>query len=346
MRDDHRWPPGRSAAEGAEEETLRRLLGEAGARPALDEGDVAELTASTRRALGERFGAPADAAAPPRPGWRTRRVWLPLAAALLLAFGLGTWWLISRGAASPVVARVEATRGAVAVAAGPREGSPLAAGEAVERGTLVCASGTTSGAALRLAGGAELRLVGESCVRLVTGDEVALERGGVFADTGGVDGVGLAVHTPFGTVRDIGTRFAVRLLDDAVAVRVRDGAVIVADRHRAGPGEELLVGRDGRVERRAARSWSADGEWVPGAAGGFAIEGRTLAELLDWAAAENGWRLRYADPGLEADAGEIVLHGDLGELRPDEAPFAVLPGAGLEGRLDGGVLVVSRPGGQ
>jgi hypothetical protein len=343
MRDDHPWPPGRPAAEGAEEEALRRLLGEAGARPALDEDDVAELTAATRRALGERFGAPAGAAPPPRPGWRARRVWLPLAAALLVALGLGSWWMVSRGGVSPVVARVEATRGAVAVGAGPREGSPLAAGEAVERGTLVCASGTASGAALRLAGGAELRLAGESCLRLVAGDEVALERGGVFADTGGVDGVGLAVHTPFGTVRDVGTRFAVRLLDDAVAVRVRDGAVLVAGRHRAGPGEELLVGRDGRVERRAVRSWSADWEWAPGAAG-FVIEGRTLAELLAWAAAENGWTLRYADPGLEADAREIVLHGDLGELRPDEAPFAVLPGAGLEGRLDDGVLVVSRPG--
>ena len=35
--------------------------------------------------------------------------------------------------------------------------------------------------------------------------------------------------------------------------------------------------------------------------------------------------------GLAAAAEGITLHGSLGDLRPDQAPFAVLPGAGLDG---------------
>jgi hypothetical protein len=79
------------------------------------------------------------------------------------------------------------------------------------------------------------------------------------------------------------------------------------------------------------------------AAPGFEVEGRTLGELLAWVARETGWRVRFAEPELAAAADEIVLHGDFGDLRPDQAAFAVLPGAGLEGVLADGVLVVRQP---
>jgi ferric-dicitrate binding protein FerR (iron transport regulator) len=273
-------------------------------------------------------------------------VWLPLAALLALALGLGAWWALSRGAALAPVARVEAVRGTLTGGGAGSAGQALAAGAAVERGTRLCTAGGASRARLRLAGGAELRLDGGTCLRADAEERVALLRGGVYAETGGDagrGGRGLAVDTPYGTVRDVGTRFAVRLLAEAVAVAVREGAVVVGDRHRAEAGEGLVLRRGGAVERRAVSPWGPEWSWVIETAGGFAIEGRTLADFLDWVARESGWRLRYADPGLAADAEEIVLHGDLGTLRPDEAPFVVLPGAGLDGRLADGVLIVSRP---
>jgi hypothetical protein len=78
------------------------------------------------------------------------------------------------------------------------------------------------------------------------------------------------------------------------------------------------------------------------AAAGFEIEGQTLQDLLDWVARETGWQVRFADAELAASAKEIVLHGGIGNLRPDQAPFAVLPGAGLEGELSRGVLTIRR----
>ncbi|HEX6203078.1 MAG TPA: FecR family protein [Thermoanaerobaculia bacterium] len=367
MRDDDRRPRGRFAPEDAEEAALRRLLAEAGPRPPLAEDDVERLAAATREALHRRAGpsaAPAAGEGPGAAGARSARlptaragrrwggasnprraVWLPLAALLALALGIGAWWALSRGAGAAPVARVEAVRGTLT--ANATEGdSPLAAGAVVERGTRLCTTGGKSGARLRLAGGVELRLDGDTCVRAEAGERVALLRGGLYADTGaagGSRGAALAVDTPFGTVRDVGTRFAVRLLAAGVAVAVREGAVLVGDGHRAEAGEGLLLGRDGTVERRAVPPWGPEWSWVVETAGGFAIEGRTLADFLDWSVRESGWHLRYADAGLAAEAEGIVLHGDLGALRPDEAPFVVLPGAGLEGRLDDGVLIVSRP---
>ena len=86
-------------------------------------------------------------------------------------------------------------------------------------------------------------------------------------------------------------------------------------------------------------AWS----WVLAAAPPFEIEGMTLDAFLDWAARENGWTVRYVDPGLEAVAGTTVLHGSIGHLTPAEAPGVVLPGAGLEHRVVDGVLEVKTP---
>lgn len=342
MRDDDSRPVGRAADEADERAAVERLLAEAGPRPPLDEDDVALLAAATRQALRERFpGArPSAVVLPTRTPAAPRSVprWLPLAALLALALGLAAWWAVSqRVAAPPVVARVEAVEGRLALGEGG--GRTLAAGDQIERGALLC-TGERGHATLRLDGGTELRVAGESCLRAGAGDRVDLVRGALYADTGGA--AALTVDTRFGSVRDIGTRFIVRLLDEAVAVAVREGAVLVAGEHRAAAGEGLVVRRGG-AERRRVPAWGEEWAWVVEAAPGFEIEGRTLADFLAWTERETGWRVRWADPALAAEAGGIVLHGDLGPLRPDEAPFAVLPGAGLEGRLEPGVLVVSRP---
>ena len=85
-------------------------------------------------------------------------------------------------------------------------------------------------------------------------------------------------------------------------------------------------------------------EWVLAAAAGFEVEGRSLEEFLAWVSHETGWQVRFEDPALAASARPIVLHGAIGNLPPDQAPFAVLPGAGLEGKLEGKTLVIRSRG--
>jgi hypothetical protein len=263
------------------------------------------------------------------------------------------------------VARVAALAGEVSVrrpggaGAGPAE--RLAVGQELPPGAELEAAGanrTPGGApegraALRLAGGAEIRLDGGTRLRLRSAAVLELERGAVYVDSGADSaaergsGGGLAVRTPAGVVRDVGTQFEVRLPaagDPALRVRVRSGAVEVdrgGDVYPAAAGTELTVGADGSVTRGAVATHGDPWAWAIGAAPRFAIEGRTLAEFLAWVARETGREIRFADPGLEPAAGGIVLHGTLGEATAEEAPAVVLPGAGLRGRIDGGVLVVT-----
>ncbi len=337
----------------ADDAEVRRLLEAAGPRPPVPEEDLAAIAAGARWAWEAQVRRQAK-----RRRWPARAVvaWAALAAMLVLSLGLG-WWLASRQEAAPaMVAQVEALTGPVRLELEGKPARRLAVGESIPHGA-VLRTGSGGGepasrASLRLAGGATLRVDVATRLRFAAADLVDLRAGAVYADTGpnGEAGAALAVRTALGTARDVGTQFAVRLeaaAPAAMRVRVRDGAVVVerAGRsYRTATGQELVLQEDGAVRRLAVPAYGPGWEWVMAAGTGFEIEGRSLRELLDWVARETGWQVRFADPGLAAAAERILLHGDPGPLRPDEAPFLVLPGAGLEGELQNGELTVRRAG--
>lgn len=291
-----------------EEEQVRHLLEEAGPRPEVPPEDLAKIKAAFRAEWQEHLR---------RRRSPDRRLWL-LAASVVLALGLG-WWLWPAAPAVPV-ARVESS------------GETIRGGAKVETGE--------SPAAFRLAGGSSLRLDAGSRVRLVSASEVWLERGAVYLDSEGVGTV--AIHTPLGTVTEVGTQFEVRLLGSAVRVRVREGAVRV-DSHQADAGTELTLRADGSVTRSRIAAYGPPWSWVLKAAPPLRIEGLTLEEVLEGVVRETGWTVRYEDPGIAASAGEIVVHGDVGHLAPDQALEVVLPGAGLDHRVVDGVLILRAP---
>lgn len=233
-----------------------------------------------------------------------RRLWL-LAASVVLALGLG-WWLWPAAPSSQVT------------------GPELAAETPAAFGL--------DGASIRLDAGSRVRLVSES--------EIRLERGAVYVDSQGEGTV--AVHTPLGTVTEIGTRFEVRLLGSTVRVRVREGAVLAVS-HRADAGTELTLRADGSVTRHRIAAWGPEWSWVLKAAPPLRIEGLTLKEVLSQIVRETGWTIRYEDPALRESAGEIVVHGDVSHLAPDQALEAVLPGAGLDHEVVDGVLILRAP---
>jgi ferric-dicitrate binding protein FerR (iron transport regulator) len=359
---------------GRDEDHLDReaaeLLVAAGPRPEIPEEDLEAIIAAGRRVW--RAGVEEREAAQrarflPAAGWA-----VGLAAALALAVGIGWWWVAGGGpggqgaddppgGAAMVVARVIGAWEAPSTSKPGFEGREMTAGSTVETGPaggelprrlalrLGPASGSDAGSDPD--GGTELRLDEATRVRLVSATEVELEAGAVYVDTGSDGGRSLAVGTPYGTARDIGTRFLVRLdpQDAPLSVRVRDGRVELERRgalHEAGGGEEMVVRTDGSFARREAPGHGPAWDWVVATAPAFELEGSTLGELLAWVSRETGWRVRFSEPELAGSADAIVLHGDLNGLRPDQAPFAVLPGAGLEGELDDGVLVVRRGGGR
>jgi ferric-dicitrate binding protein FerR (iron transport regulator) len=210
---------------------------------------------------------------------------------------------------------------------------------------------TTGGRAiLRLARGARVRVDRGSRMRLLTDTTLLLDQGAIYVESGpGADGGGLEVRTAIGTVTDIGTRFEVRLVGAALRVRVRDGAVRLAqsgESHDARAGDELTLDGSGRTARRRLPPFGPDWAWIADLPQPFALEGRTLFDFLDWIAAEHGWQLRFVDSGAERKARATTLHGSIEGLTPGEALDAVVPTSGVACELQAGVLQVSLTAGR
>jgi ferric-dicitrate binding protein FerR (iron transport regulator) len=219
----------------------------------------------------------------------------------------------------------------------------LAAGARLATGTVISTSGTGRAAVL-LDGGPSLRLDVDSRLRLDAAGRVALERGAVYVDSQG--GASVVVATPWGVVEERGTQFEVRLVPDALRVRVREGAVSLAagaegdsgQAWDAPAGQELTLGADGRLRRGAVAFHGDAWSWVQEIAPPFELEGRSLGEFLGWVSRETGWHVRWREPGRAAAAGSTILHGSIEGLPPEQALAAVLPTCGLAHRLEGGTV--------
>jgi len=259
---------------------------------------------------------------------RRRRVWL--AAVVGAAAVLAVVWIAGpRPVAPPVeAARVEVTQGG-----GPRRvGDRLAVGDEI-----VTAGDRLS---LRLVSGASVRVDRESRVRLQSTHALELERGAVYA-VSAPGSTPLEVYTPQGVVREIGTRFEVRLAGGGLRVRVREGLTVLAaasGRHEAGPGMEILSRGGAPPSMRPVAIAGAEWAWTLALAPAFPVEGHSLSDFLAWFAAETGRSVRFRDPALSAAAPRIVLHGSVDGLTPDEALDAVLPAAGIRHHLEGDAL--------
>jgi hypothetical protein len=66
---------------------------------------------------------------------------------------------------------------------------------------------------------------------------------------------------------------------------------------------------------------------------------------LRWVSRETAWRLQYEDEALAELATTIRLHGSIEGMAPDASVAVVLPGSGLDYRLEGGALRITRAGG-
>ena len=330
-RDDLPQAPG--------EDRVAELLGRAGHRPDVPEEAVEELWRVSQAAWQEQVQVRAR-----RRRWQA---WSGLAAAavLVLAVALPRWW---RAEPAESVAFCTFSEGEVS-ADGPDAASRFAAGDALVAGTWVeTLSGSTPGrVALRLASGPLLRLDVGTRLRFDSGVRGTLESGAIYVESG-AGSPQLEIHTAWGTVRNLGTRFEVRIQPavaggEALRVRVRDGEVAVeheGGRDRAKAGEELTVQPDGSVAHATTRLYGKDWSWIGAAAPTFDIEDRQLSEFLDWIVTENGWSL-VSDPRfLDASVLATRLRGEIEGLGPEEALETILTGYGLHHRLVDGFLYI------
>lgn len=334
------------------EERIRELLEGAGRRPEVPRRDLAMIQTAARAEWQELV------AARRRRGFAFRRAAaLAVATSLILAVAAGWWWTQRTSADSTPIATVALLDGGVRVQGPPdrqdeRRREP-AVGDDLLPGTTLATEGRGNPgmATLTLANGESVRLDAATTVRLATRSRLELDRGTLYVDSGSSPAAEdrLEVVTAWGSVREIGTQFEIRVVegdDVPLRVRVREGSVSVAadtGSHSVAMGQELRLHRDGGVSRRPVASHGPLWEWTLAAAPGIDVDGRTLHSFLEWACRETGWRLRYADEALaRSAAAEIILSGNIEDLTPDEAVSVMVQASGLDSRVEDGTLWITR----
>lgn len=210
----------------------------------------------------------------------------------------------------------------------------------------------SSRAGVRLEGGQSLRLDVDTSIQLASTELARLEDGRIYIDSEVHGDASIEIATPFGTAREIGTQFEVRLTDSSLSVAVREGAVSVSNEDldlEIQHGVAATITSAGLVDRSRIDATASHWDWVQEIAPPFDIEGRSVASFLAWVSRETGVQIQYSSSELEAFAHETLLHGTAQGLTPTQAPEVILASCGLTAVEDAGSLIVqrndSRPGG-
>lgn len=318
---------------------IERVLKSAGAR----EKPPAEIERAVRESLRAEWRTMVDE----RRGTSRRRFGLALAAGIAAA-AVAAWVALPlQDESAEPAGRIALGAQGLRVDTGFFTGwKPALPGQSLVAGDRI-KSGSTGSGELTLPGGATARLDRRTRVTLASADELLLERGALYVDAGPGPAAAaeLAVTTASGTVRHVGTQYEVRLIGSGVRLRVREGRVEwTSDAgavSRAQRGEQLTIARDGSVAREATPLYGESWAWTDAATRGIALEGLRLADFLDWVARAIGREVRYDRPETEREAQEVVLHGSVSGLTPEQALAAVLATTRVRASVADGVIAVT-----
>lgn len=280
---------------------------------------------------------------------RKRRLYWPLAAAASLALATGLAIVVLRStetAPAPVaLATVETIVGTV-LSQGPdgTAAAPLPAPSQLRTGDMISTRGD-SGLGLRWRDGSSLRLDQNTVAHLTAAGEVWLESGRLYVDAEDSTASGaLIVSTPAGRVRHLGTQYMTAVGPAGTTVSVRRGRV-----HFDGPdanaqaeaGEQLRVDISGSTSRRTIPTYGDIWQWTEATAPGFAAEGRSVADFLDWVSRESGRPVAYASADVRALARQTQLRGRI-DLEPMTALAVILQASDLDHDVRDGALLIRR----
>lgn len=202
-----------------------------------------------------------------------------------------------------------------------------------------------SRASLALTNQRSLRIDTDTELRLDSEASLSLDSGAVYIESRNGAESGVEVRTALGTATDIGTQFEVRIRDQSLEVKVREGLVSLARNgqdFRITQGVTLSMNEDGSVQTGSITPFDPAWLWTQEIAPVFEIEGQTVMAFLDWVSSETGFSLRFSDSEVENLAANTILHGSIEGLSPALAPAAILPSARLTASKEPGVLLIRR----
>jgi len=266
----------------------------------------------------------------PRPTWSIVD-WLPasfargLAVAASLMIAILAAYVAWTPEPEPAVrlATVAKSIGAASIRDGNGESSRLlgVAGRVVQAGDTLVTSGDGS-VSLSLDRGMTLRVNNNSEITLTSRDSVDVRVGTVYFDSGSstLAGNALTIDTPFGSVEHLGTQYEVRVNEDDLRIRVREGAITFRDGQREFVGEigqQLLLTGQSEPIQTPISTTGPQWQWVEELATAPTADRQQLMELLVWVARESGRELSF-ESNVVVSAAETTLLTGVAGLTPAE----------------------------
>jgi hypothetical protein len=317
------------------DDPLASLIRAAGQRQVPPPEDHAQVFAASRAAWQRKV----------RARKQRRLAGYALAASLGVAIAAGVLFELTAPDQRVLVAESEVVRGEVAVLPESSGGWEVLSAErtALVAGTRLRA-GADGGMALAVAGGGSLRIGANTEVLFRQPGVVELTSGLLYYDSQD-RGDSIAIVTPLGTVRDIGTQFELRSSPSSLRLRVRNGLVelsspLAADqRSSAGRELELLVG--GALELRDVAPDADVWDWAVALAP--VAEQQTVLGYLQWVARESGKVLRFDSPSTELSAQFVRWEADARGLTPLQVLEAIAATSDFSYELSGdGAILIRR----
>ncbi|MDX1403357.1 MAG: FecR family protein [Woeseiaceae bacterium] len=280
---------------------------------------------------------------------RRRRVAsLALAASLLLAV-VGVFNLTSE---KPVdisgmqMAAVDKQFGAVSINSRDRLAGQLAAingGDVVE-------TAADAGLALAWHDGGSLRIDENTSVVFEAQNRIFLRHGRVYFDSvnshlqaqgARARASNFEIRTVHGLVRHLGTQYMTSVAGDSLVIAVREGVVAVDGEvtARASAGQQFAISAGGELtigETNGVDEW----EWIEKSTPAINLDGRLIAEALEWVSRESGRSIRYASDNAEALARTERLRGDY-NMSPSRALNLFLLTTDLSASIEGEEIIIS-----
>lgn len=317
---------------------LEALLGQAAPRPTPSE----DATARAKSALGEEWRGLVRA--------RTRRRRmraLAVAATVVLGVSIAITVWRAPALAPEQVATLDKALGTLYLLG---EHSELTRADNLQ----VVFSGQTivtadeAGVGLDWGRGGSLRLDENTEVRFVSADRIELAGGRIYFDSGPqpTSGTRLAIITPHGLVKHIGTQFIAASNDESLIVSVREGRVSIEGNFHdavAARGERMRFIGTTRPERLNIATYGPEWEWIEATAPVAAMQGRRLYEFLVWISRETGLEFRFESKTVERIAREESVTGDLSNT-PRVALRQSLSTFDLAYDIDNGVIRIREAG--
>ncbi len=255
---------------------------------------------------------------------RQQRRWLSAAAVLLAAVGTG--WLTLRMSSSvsdapaPLIATVAQLQGnAMLNNAALNVRDEIRGGDSLH-------TRADGGLRVELLNGISLRIDRDTQLRWLDNDELQLQQGAIYVDSH--DNVAdLTIHTAYGDVTHLGTRYLIDTDAQHLRVAVREGKVTIHD----GTNEltvdtlkQVQLSNGGSLQRSDLSISDSLWQWADALAQPFALENRSVAEFLQWVSQETGYELNYVGKDVQQAAARTLLHGGPTSQPPLQALQTVL----------------------